>query len=84
MLHSETILEETDSFRASRTSFSLSLGKARETLSLWRHDTPVAANLALWVLQAMRNGEMKCGRREMSWTVSVQSRILEADMLACR
>jgi hypothetical protein len=41
-----TILDETDSLKASRISLRRSLGKARATLSLWRQEIPVAANLA--------------------------------------
>lgn len=54
-----TLLSVTESFSASRTSVSRSLGRALDTLSLCRQDMAVDPNLALRVLQAMRNGEMK-------------------------
>lgn len=62
----DLVLDETDSLKDSKTSASLSFGRALDTPSLWRQETPVAANLALRVLQAMRKGDMNCGRREMS------------------
>lgn len=40
------LLNETESFSASRTSVSRSLGKALDTLSLCKHETPVEPNLA--------------------------------------
>lgn len=60
------LLDGTDCLNASSTSVSRSRGNARETLSLWRHEIPVDANLAFWVPQAIKKGEMKCGRRERS------------------
>jgi hypothetical protein len=58
-MHVADILRETESLNASRTSVNRSLGKARETLSLWRPETPVEPNFAFWVLQAIRKGDMK-------------------------
>jgi len=66
------VLNGTDSFKASRTAFNRSLGKALETLSLWRQETPVDANFALCVPHAMRKGVMKCGRREISLSPLVE------------
>jgi hypothetical protein len=42
-----SLLDDTNSRNASKTSVSLSRGKARETLSLCRQEIPVDANLAL-------------------------------------
>ena len=61
------LLDDTDARNASSTSVSRSRGSDRETHNLWRHEIPVDANLAFWVPQAIKKGEMKCGRRERSW-----------------
>jgi hypothetical protein len=41
------LLDVADSLKASSTSLSLSLGKARATLRRWRHETAVDVNFAL-------------------------------------
>lgn len=42
----DLVLDGIEALKASKTSGSLSFGKALDTPSLWRQDTPVAANLA--------------------------------------